>query len=300
VSVAQIVAPLVTPFVGGRVSTQKLERHARVLLSNRVDVIWLCGSTGLGPSLSADERQAMVQALSFAADRLILQVGSLNLAESLELAALAKRLGVRFISAYPPFYYPRIPEAWVVRYYTQLSRVHPLIVYNYPAATGFDVTPSIIKQVIKAGGDVQGIKDTVNDISHMLTYKMELGEEFVVYSGAGTNMLAAVRMDLDGVLSGIVNYAPELVAKLVDNAASRLGFEAQLEANALSSLAKKYGQWSANYSLVRLIKGYDVGEPRPPVYPLTQREERQLARELEGLALKFVSFSRANSKTKAA
>lgn len=297
---AQIVAPLVTPFVGGRVSTQKLERHARVLLSNRVDVIWLCGSTGLGPSLSADERQAMVQALSFAADRLILQVGSLNLAESLELAALAKRLGVRFISAYPPFYYPRIPEAWVVRYYTQLSRVHPLIVYNYPAATGFDVTPSIIKQVIKAGGDVQGIKDTVNDINHMLTYKMELGEEFVVYSGAGTNMLAAVRMDLDGVLSGIVNYAPELVAKLVDNAASRLGFEAQLEANALSSLAKKYGQWSANYSLVRLIKGYDVGEPRPPVYPLTQREERQLARELEGLALKFVSFSRPNSKAKAA
>lgn len=297
---AQIVAPLVTPFVGGRVSTQKLERHARVLLSNRVDIIWLCGSTGLGPSLSADERQAMVQALSFAADRLILQVGSLNLAESLELAALAKRLGVRFISAYPPFYYPRIPEAWVIRYYTQLSRVHPLIVYNYPAATGFDVTPSIIKQVIKAGGDVQGIKDTVNDISHMLTYKMELGEGFVVYSGAGTNMLAAVRMDLDGVLSGIVNYAPELVAKLVDNASSRLGFEAQLEANALSSLAKKYGQWSANYSLVRLIKGYDVGEPRPPVYPLTQREERQLARELEGLALKFVSFSRANSKTKAA
>ncbi len=277
-----VIAPLVTPFDDGILNTVKLTRHAKSI-AKLVDVFWLCGSTGLGPALSKEEKEAIMMAMAEFKDKVVFQVGSLNMDESIYLAELGKQLRVRAIAALPPYYFPKIPEEWVVRYFTKISKIYPLYIYNYPLATRFDVTPGVVKKILSAGGNILGVKDTVKDIIHMLSFKLEFGKDFEVFSGSSTSFLPAIRSGIDGVHSGAVNFVPELVRSLVDNAQKEEGFKLQKDFNAICSVSRKFSQWASNYSMVKIARGYDVGKPRPPVYPLTDKEESELERQMDFL-----------------
>ncbi len=52
----------------------------------------------------------------------------------------------------------------VVKYFVALSKMYPVIAYNYPLATGYDITPAIIKKILQAEGNVIGIKDPIPDL----------------------------------------------------------------------------------------------------------------------------------------
>ncbi len=277
---AKKIVPTVTPFVGGKVDVPKLHAHVEALLKGGMDFIFLCGTTGLSPSLSAQEKLKCLEGVADFADRVIFQVGSLNFDDSLELARAAKKLKTRAVASYPPYFYPRANEEWAVEEFVRLSKVHTLIAYNFPLATGFDITPALLKKAVKRGADIIGVKDTVNDLAHMLSFKYELGDEFEVYSGPDVLILSGLRSGLDGAVAGSANYAPELLAKIDKNLGSPEADKAQKTIAALVGAARKYGQWAANYTMVKLIQGRDVGEPRPPVFPLSETQVSELKAEV--------------------
>jgi 2-dehydro-3-deoxy-phosphogluconate/2-dehydro-3-deoxy-6-phosphogalactonate aldolase len=250
-------------------------------MEDGVDYVFLAGTTGLGPSLSSDEKVLMLDGLREFSTKLLLQVGSLDLEESLKLAERAKDSNIHAMVSYPPYFYPRMSDEWVVKYFVALSKVHPVIAYNYPLATGYDITPAIVKKVLQNGGNIIGIKDTIPDLAHMLSFKYELGNDFIVYSGPDTVVTSAVRSGIDGCVAGSANYVPELLTKATDLQAKLSdAIAAQKTIAALAGLAKKYGQWAANYVLVKAIRSYDVGEPRPPIYRLGQIEQEKLTAEV--------------------
>ena len=114
----------------------------------------------------------------------------------------------------------------------------------------------------------------------MLSFKYEMGNDFIVYSGPDTIVTSVVRTGLDGCVAGSANYVPELLVQATDLQAELSDcMAAQKTIAAFSALAKKYGQWAANYVLVKTIRGYDVGEPRLPIYPLGQTEEEKISAE---------------------
>jgi 2-dehydro-3-deoxy-phosphogluconate/2-dehydro-3-deoxy-6-phosphogalactonate aldolase len=276
------IVPLVTPFRANKPDIQKLAYHARKLLDDGVDYLFLAGTTGLGPSITPDEKLSMLDGLREFAPQLILQVGSLDLEQSIRMAEEAKRSNIHAIAAYPPYFFPRITEEWVVKYFVTLSKIYPLFVYNYPLATGFEISPAIVRKMLQNGGNVIGVKDTLPDLAHMLSFKYELGNDFIVYSGPDTIVTAAVRSGINGSVAGSGNYAPELLIEAT-NIEAKLSeaILAQKTIAGLGGLARKYGQWAANYSLVKIIRGYDVGEPRTPIYPLGQTEEEKLSAEVQ-------------------
>jgi 2-dehydro-3-deoxy-phosphogluconate/2-dehydro-3-deoxy-6-phosphogalactonate aldolase len=274
------IVPLITPFKANRLDSEKHRHHAHTLLEDGMDFLFIAGTTGLGPALTSQEKMQMVDDLQEFPSKLILQVGSLDLEESVKLAEHAKYSHLHAIGAYPPYFFPRLSEEWIVKYYIRLSKIYPLIAYNFPLATGYDLTPGVIKKVNQAGGNVIGIKDTIPDLGHMLSFKYELGNDFLVYSGPDTAILPAARSGLDGSVAGSANYAPELLVK-ANNIDTPLAeaILAQKTIASLSGLSKKYGQWSGNYSLVKIIRGYDVGTPREPIFPLGKDEEEKLTAE---------------------
>jgi 2-dehydro-3-deoxy-phosphogluconate/2-dehydro-3-deoxy-6-phosphogalactonate aldolase len=280
---AEMIVPVLTPFVDSEVAPERLRSHAESLLQAGIDCIFLCGTTGLSPSLSVKEKLACLKALEGFADRTIFQVGSLNLSESLELAEAAKRAKVRAIASYPGYFYPRFEEAWAEQNLTRLSRIHPLLAYNFPLATGFEIGPSLIRKVKSNGGDVIGVKDTVSDVGHMLSFKYELGKEFAVYSGPDPLVLAAVRSGLDGSVAGSGNYAPELLVRIRKDPFSEDAAEAQRLITRLSGVSKKFGQWAANYAMTKTLRGYDVGGPRPPIFPLSDASVESLKKDVEAV-----------------
>jgi 2-dehydro-3-deoxy-phosphogluconate/2-dehydro-3-deoxy-6-phosphogalactonate aldolase len=280
------IVPTVTPFTGNEVDIGKLKHHIESLFQEGVDFVFLAGTTGLGPSLRMKEREKMLQALSEYRDKLILQVGSLDLEASERLAEFAKNVGVHAIAAYPPYYFQRIPDDWMVKYFLRLSKIYPLLVYNYPGATGYDISSSIIKEAIRLGGNIIGIKDTIVDVGHMLSFKWDISDNFLVYSGPDTIVAPAIRSGVDGSVAGSGNYAPELLVKIVGSVDLANALAAQRTITSLANVARKYGQWSANYSLTKAIRGYDVGSPRTPISPLTLEQEEKLSQEVRTIFLR--------------
>ena len=78
------------------------------LVRIQISGLYVCGSTGEGPSLSSEERRATAAAyVEAAAGKLpvIIQVGHNSLAEASALARHAEKIGADAISTLPPLYY---------------------------------------------------------------------------------------------------------------------------------------------------------------------------------------------------
>ncbi|MEM3192392.1 MAG: dihydrodipicolinate synthase family protein [Candidatus Parvarchaeota archaeon] len=266
-----MIVPLVTPFDNGIVSTPKLRNHADYILKKGANYVFLCGSTGLGPSLNLNERLSILHAFEDIPEKVILQVGSLNLDETLALARAAAKLQIHAIALLPPYYYPRIPEEWLLKYFKTVSEIYPTIIYNFPLATGYDLASAFVEKVLATSANIIGIKDTVSDITHMLQIKWNTDPSFKVYCGPDSLGLSALRSGLDGIVGGSGNYVPVILRALVDHFNDETGIKAQKLIEAITSIARKYGQWSANYALVKIIQSYDSGGPRPPIFPLDNR-----------------------------
>lgn len=274
-----LLVPALTPFEGNRVSTVKLREHCDFLLKKGIDYIFLNGSTGLGPSLSLGERLDMLHAFDDIPEKVIVQVGALNLEESLTLARESARMKVHAIATLPPYYYPRIPDEWLIRYFKTISGIYPTFLYNFPLTTGYDLTSSLVQKVLSSGANIIGIKDTVPDLNHMLQIKWNAPDDFKVYCGPDPLILPALRSGLDGAVGGSGNYVPVLLRALVDNFDGNAGLKAQKLIDSITSVAKKYGQWSANYALVDIIHNYSAGDPRPPIFPLDEAARKSMEQD---------------------
>jgi 2-dehydro-3-deoxy-phosphogluconate/2-dehydro-3-deoxy-6-phosphogalactonate aldolase len=284
----EIIVPTVTPFTKeGKVDVEKLKSHVSNLVKKGVDAIFVNGSTGMGPALSPEEKLVNLKAVYDVTNRVIFQVGGLNLNDVVRLVRESKEFDIVGVASYPPYYFPRMREDWVLRYFRDLCSAspHPVYLYNYPAATGFDVSPALAKEI----GCLRGVKDTTQDLSHPMALKRIL-PQLKVYTGADTLVLPSMASGLDGVVSALGNYAPELLLKvrtLIEQGKLTEASQVQQVIAELIELSRKYGSLAANYVLVKEIQGYDVGLPRPPIYPI---EEEKLKSDFEMLRGKVLSL----------
>jgi dihydrodipicolinate synthase/N-acetylneuraminate lyase len=111
-----------------------------------------------------------------------------------------------------------------------------------------------------------GAKEALTDISHMLAYKWDLRKGFRVYTGPESVILSALRSGLDGSLGGAGSYATELFVRLVREYESPEALEIQRLFPDLATIPRKYGQWSANYAMTKIARGYEVGAPFLPSF----------------------------------
>lgn len=277
-----VVVPILTPFRDGEVNKEALRLHAENLLEKGVDYIFLNGTTGLGPALYPEEKLATLEALRDYADRVIFQVGELNLDKAVELARKARDLGVRAIASYPVYYFQRIPEKHLVKYFRDLcaSASLPVFLYNYPLATGKDVDARLVEEI----GCLSGVKDTNESLSHTLQYKLR-NPKLIVYNGSDSLVFASLTF-LDGTVASTGNYVPEVLV-MMKNLVKANDFEGAIKLQSLLDklveIARKYGSFSANYELVRIFQGYSIGKPRPPIYPLEESEIKTLEAEVRSI-----------------
>lgn len=278
-----IVIPIITPFTkDNKVDTKKLKEHAKNLLEKGVDILFLNGTTGLGPSLSSEEKKSNLEALYDVTNKIIFQIGGLNLQETISLAKYASNFDIISIASYPPYYYPRYLEIWIKKYYEILCEVSekPVYIYNYPNATNVDVEARIVSMLPEK---ISGIKDTTQDLAHSLEYK-RLIPRLKVYNGSDTLVFTSLLSELDGVVASCGNYIPEIlvkIRKLVNENKRKEAQNIQFLINKLVNIARKFGQLSSNYVLVKMIQKYDVGFPREPIFPLSNEEESLLKNEAE-------------------
>ncbi|BCU70177.1 bifunctional 2-dehydro-3-deoxy-phosphogluconate/2-dehydro-3-deoxy-6-phosphogalactonate aldolase [Stygiolobus caldivivus] len=281
----QIVVPVLTPFTkDGKVDKETLKEHVRNLIKY-VDVVFVNGTTGLGPALSKEEKKETLSAVYDVTDKVIFQVGSLNLNDAVELVNFSKDFHLVGVASYSPYYFQRLPEKWILNYFNELSRKaeHDFYLYNYPSATGYDISAKLVNKI----EGIKGLKDTNQDLAHSLEYKIA-NPHLIVYNGSDSLVYYSL-LSLDGTVASVANHSPHLLSamrRFIKEGKKEKALQVQLIINSMLDVMRRYGQLSSTYSMVEVMMGYKVGYPRPPIYPLSEEEIHQLKSEVEPLKRK--------------
>lgn len=179
-----------------------------------------CGSTGEFSALTRAERERVVEVIiEQAAGRVpvVPQTGATTTREAIALSRHAERLGAAAVMVVAPYYEPfSINE--LKRYYADVagSVAIPVMAYNLPAATGVNLTPQILGELIDEVPNIKYVKDTSGDFTAAAQLIHEYGEAVSVFVGWDTLFLAALLEGAAGSVIGAANVVPSQLVAVYD------------------------------------------------------------------------------------
>ncbi|WP_309066894.1 dihydrodipicolinate synthase family protein [Microbacterium sp.] len=185
---------------------------------------FVLGTTGEFPAVDVDEFTALVSAaMEELADRMrvIVHVGRPSAFEAVRLVGVARALGVREFAALTPYYLRSTDDA-VFDYFRQVSDAvgdGRLYVYVYPARSGNPVSPELLARLAELP-NVVGAKVSELSLDDLAAYRAVVPEDFDLYTGADRDLVAAVRVGAQGVVSGVSAVTPKPFRALADAARS--------------------------------------------------------------------------------
>jgi 4-hydroxy-tetrahydrodipicolinate synthase len=175
-----------------------------------------CGSTGEFSTLTRGEREHVVEVvIEQNAGRVpvVPQTGATSTREAIELSQHAEKHGAEAIMVVAPYYEP-FSIAEVKRYYADVagSVSIPVMAYNLPSATGVNLTPRILGELIDEVPNIRYVKDTSGDFTAAAQLIHEFGELVSVFVGWDTLFLAAL---LEGAAGSVIGAANVVAGELV-------------------------------------------------------------------------------------
>ncbi len=196
-------------------------RHIDHLAEAGIDGVLLFGSIGEFYSVSLEDKK---RAVSFAVERaagrmkVFVGVGDTTFSNVLELSRHAARSGADAVLAVSPYYFGPSPQC-AERYFGAIAEAQdlPVVLYNFPARTGTDLTPDLVASLAARHPAICGIKDTGDCISHtreVIGAVRAVNPEFSVLSGFDEYYLANRSSGGNGVLCGLTNAVPEVFSRM--------------------------------------------------------------------------------------
>ena len=191
-----IFPPITTPFYpDGNVYFKKLEHNVERYSRTPVAGIVVLGSTGEAILLSDQERRDVLKAAREAAAPnkvLIAGTGIESAIETLRLTEYAAELGYDVAMVRTPHYYKKqMHAANILAFYRTVADRSPLpvIVYNFPQATGYDIPAEIVIELAEHPNLI-GIKESSGDVEKVR--KMVEGTRHIKRSATVTETFDAV------------------------------------------------------------------------------------------------------------
>ena len=287
-----IVPAVFTPMhPDGRLNLGMVQPITNQLIDQGVGGLYVCGSTGEGPSLTREERMAVAEAyIAAAAGRapVIVQVGHNSIKESQTLAAHAQAAGADAISAVPPSYFKPASLENLVDILSDIMNEAPKLPFYYyhiPRLTAVNLDMVAFLEVsARRLPNLVGVKYSTFTVFEMQTC-LSVGEgRYNILFGSDEMLLSGLVGGANGAVGSTYNFAAPLYNRIV--AAFERGDVA--EAQQLQALSAqmtrrifKYGHGNAPLKSVMKYIGLDCGPVRRPLVALTPDAESSLKRELE-------------------
>jgi 4-hydroxy-tetrahydrodipicolinate synthase len=259
----------------------ELDRAAnRALLTglvNRVDGVFVAGTTGEFPALHRDERRDLLDiALDvFDADRVVAHIGAAATRDAVTLARDAVAAGARRLAAITPYYLP-VDTDTVTRHFAAITEAAgDAVVYGYlfPDRTGVPADAGEFARTAAETGLV-GAKLSGVAAGMLEEFVAALPNGTPLWSGTDVALAPATRAGAQGVVSALAAAFPEPLTALAD-AVARGDAEAERTAQAeVDEVAAALGgtPQGIKHALARM--GLGTGVMRMPA-PLVGAEERE-------------------------
>jgi 4-hydroxy-tetrahydrodipicolinate synthase len=244
-----------------------------------VDGVVVLGTTGEFPSFSVAERKKVAEtALKHRSGlEMIIQVGTPNLPETLELLAHAQANGADQVLCIPPFYFKNPSTEGLTKYYSQVLEASkiPVNLYHYPGMSAVPISPQLLHN-LEHYPNLAGIKDSTGNADGYAALVKEF-PKLNMMTGTENNLPAALAAGKGAILvSG--NLFPRQVAACFE--AQRKGQDvaaayAKLrEVNALSRVQGGGGAAAIKFALTAY--GFRESYVRPPQLDLTAEQKAQV------------------------
>jgi len=273
---------LVTPFKSdGSFDEEAFARFVDWQITEGVDFLVPCGTTGENPTLSADEHRRVVEiAVRTSNGRVpvLAGAGSNSTPRAVELAELAVDLGADGILTITPFYNKPTPDGLRRHFGAQAEAVEkkkpgfPMVMYNVPGRTGLNMTAETTLRMAAEIPNVIGVKEASANMEQILTILRDRPAGFLVLSGDDAWTLPLLGCGADGLVSVASNEVPKLIAEMVATK-SREIHERLLPLLLGNFIESNPGPVKAAMKIMGILASDTL---RPPLAPLTDASRAKL------------------------
>ncbi len=289
-----IVSYPITPFHkgDGSVDIPTLKRLLDRLIAHGSHAIAPLGSTGESAYLTDEEWEAVAEAsVKHIAKRLPVVVGisDLTTRNAVRRAKFAEQVGADAVMVIPVSYW-KLSEAEILHHYASIANAIsiPIMVYNNPATSGIDMSPTFIVKMAKQIDNVTMVKESSGDIQRMHQIVQLADGQLPFYNGSNPLALEAFAAGAAGWCTAAPNLIPQWPMRLYDAclagdlSAAREVFYAQLPV--LQFILK--GGLPTTIKAGLQLDGFAAGDPRLPLLPLDAGGVEQLKSLLSQLTEK--------------
>lgn len=276
---------IATPFNDTGVNINEFKKLVEFQIANKVDSLIVCGTTGEASTMTKEEKIEVINCAIQTSNKkipIIVGTGSNNTKQAIENSQLAESLGADGLLVVTPYYNKATQKGLIAHYKAIAESVSiPIILYNVPSRTGVNILPQTCLELSKVP-NIVAIKEASGNISQVAEIAKLCGDNLYIYSGNDDQIVPILSLGGIGVISVLSNIKPKLTHDIVQNF-----FEGNLSASLKLQLD--------NLPLIKLlftevnpipvkaalnILGFDFGEPRLPLSPISKENFELLKHEL--------------------
>lgn len=214
---------IVTPFKNdSSIDYSALGRVIDHVIKGGVSYIVAMGTTGETPTLTKDEKQAVISYVTETVDKrvnIVIGIGGYNTQEIINTIIEMDLAGVDAILSVAP-YYNKPSQRGLFQHFKAIATCSPLpvIMYNVPGRTGCNITSDTCIELAHECENIVGIKEASGDISQIMRIIKRKPENFLVISGDDMMTIPVIAAGGAGVISVLANAFPLECSDLVNNA----------------------------------------------------------------------------------
>lgn len=268
----------------GKVNEPELEKLLELIISQKLDGIYLLGSTGQGFLYSEEERKHITElSLKIVNGRMpvMVQVGALSTDESVRLAKHAEAHGAVAISSVGPIYYAPSP-AMGLEHYKKIAGAISIPFFPYQIGNS-PMTDDMIRELLSIS-NVQGLKLTTLNMLDISAIQIKSKGQWQLFSGADELICHAAICGTVGAIGSTYNlFGPvcQYIRKEFLNGQVQLGLDFMLEFQELI-LEILPCIWTFFHRGMKLRYGIDIGEPKAPLLaPELKWSDEELMRRIK-------------------
>jgi len=292
-----IIPAVFTPLhSNGDLNLERIPAIVERLVQDSAAGLYVCGSTGEGPSLTFDERVAVSEAyIRAAAGRLpvIVQVGHDSLRQAQSLAAHARAAGADAISAVPPVYFKVDTVACLADCLVEICRAAPdlpFYYYHIPRLTAAKIDVlALLEIAAERLPSFAGVKYADFAIFELQACAEFDSGRYNMLFGSDEMLLAGLAGGAQGAVGTSYCFALPLYRRIYNAfqrgeivEAQRLQSQSVQMINVLNRLSPPGANLAAMKAMMALI-GLDCGPLRLPAATLTAEQQTVLNEEMRAI-----------------
>ncbi|MEI0566437.1 4-hydroxy-tetrahydrodipicolinate synthase [Brachyspira pulli] len=282
---------LITPFTkDNQVNYTKLEELIEFQIANKTDAIIAAGTTAESATLTAEERMEVIKFCIECTKKRTLVIagtGTNNTATAVEFSKKSYEYGADIVMAVTP-YYNKGNESGLIDYFKQIaaSVKCPVIMYNVPSRTGVKLSLNVIKTLSEVS-NINGIKEASGDISYVADIA-NIAPNLDIYSGNDDMVTPMLALGAKGVISVTSNIIPKENHDMVMNFLNGNVNEAiKAQVKYIDLVRAMFIETNpVPIKEAMNIMGFEVGECRSPLGPLSDKNREYIRQILNKYGLK--------------